>query len=208
MVKEKKSPPVPRWHRQSMLSKRWFQVRTISYYILILLGGITGLSFYVYRYARREIRFEMFGGHSNVTSPWEILRDGILMANGVATLAVILVAVITTLVITTAVSRAAKRLSDNLLFTLDGGSARDWAPPSGIYEFQHLHRILAEALDDHHERVDELKEISRILGEKTRSSQTLIDRQGVESGSLPLKDLHVQCEKMKGLLSRFKLRKD
>jgi methyl-accepting chemotaxis protein len=208
MVRKKNPSPIPQWQRQRAFSQRWFQVRITMYYILILLGGITGLSFYLYRYTLREVRFEMFSGHSTAVSPWEILRGGILAANGVATLAVILVAAITTLVITRSVSRAASRLAGNLLSTLDGGVPHDWNPPSGIHEFQHLHRLLAEAIDNHHERVAELKELSLVLGEMVRTSRLQIEQQGLESNSLLLKDMHLQCNKLKGFFHTFKMDKE
>jgi len=208
MVRKKNPSPIPQWQRQRAFSQRWFQFRITIYYILILLGGITGLSFYLYRYSLGKLHSEMFSGHSTAASPWEILRGGILAANGVATLAVILVATITTLVITRSVSRAARRLAGNLLSTLDGGAPQDWNPPSGIHEFQYLHRLLAEAIDNHHERVAELRELSRVLGERVRASRLQIEQQGLESNSPLLKDLHLQCNKLKVLFHTFKIDKD
>jgi hypothetical protein len=188
-----------------LLSKEWFQLRIIMYYLLILVGGAASLSFYLYRFSHRAIRQELFGGHSVASSPWEILKEGILVANGVATGAVIVVAVATTFFIVRSISGAAGNLTENLRFTLGGGSPRDWKEPRGIYEFQHLHRLFAETCDTHHRRVEELEMMSRILAEKAEAARLLVEKEGDVAGHAALRDLHVQCEKFKGAVDRFTL---
>ncbi len=207
MAKENRHLLVPRWRRQDIFCKKWFQFRIISYYILILLGGAAGLSYYIYRYAYRKILLEMFGGHSLTETPWEILRNGIFVINGVAVAAVIIAGIVTTFFITRSVARAAERLTENLHLTRDGGRSRDWAPPLGIYEFQHLQRLLDEALETHHVRVEELEMLARILQEKVREVRSQLERDGAQSCSRELRDLYVQCEKLKGAFDKFTVKK-
>jgi hypothetical protein len=206
MGSRKSRAPLPKWRKHETLSRKWFQVRIIICYILILLGGALGLSYAIYRYSYKRIRFEMFRGHSDVSTPWEILSGYILTANGIAVAAVILVAIVVTILMMRTVSRGARGLTENLMASQNGVLPRDWKPPLGTYEFQHLHRVLGEALETNNEKTEELRLLARLVGEKARSLQAKVEKKGVQEYSEALRDLHVQYEKLRSAYTGFSVR--
>lgn len=191
--------------RQDYFSKKWFQFRIILAYLAVLLGGTAGLVFYLGGFCREKLRLAMFRGHSTATSPWEIVRSGVIAADLVAAAAVIAVAIVLTVVMSRVLTRSARRVADNLRAAIDGRTPDTWAPPPRVYEFQHLQHLLAEALTAHQVRVDELRAMCRILGERVRAAHGRLVQAGGAVDRVAMRDLHVKCERIKGAAQLFTL---
>jgi HAMP domain-containing protein len=191
--------------RQDYFSKKWFQARIILAYLAVLLAGAAGLVLYLDQFCRKTLRLEMYRGHSTAASPWEILRGGVVAANLVAAAAVIAVAIVLTLVISRFVARSATRVADNLRGSIDGRSPDTWAPPPRIYEFQHLHQLLADALSRHQLRLGELRDMCRILGGQVRAVRERLEQSAAAADPAVIRNLHARCERVRSTARQFTL---
>lgn len=205
MLRGKRRRRMTRRERRDFFVKKWLQLRIISTYLLILLGGAGGLAFYLHGYCRDVLRYEMFGGHSIFASPWEILRGGVLTANAVAVASVTAVTAIITFAVTLSISKGARRVTDNLRLSIEGGSPSEWALPPRHYEFQQMQHIFSESLEKHYAKVSELSELSRLLEKKVQDTHAHLETEGPEADPALLRDLHVQCEKLKSAYEKFVL---
>lgn len=191
--------------RRDYFSKKWFQLRIILAYLAVLFGGAAGLMFYLGRYCREALRVEMFRGHSTATSPWEILQRGVINADLVAAAAVVAVAVVLTIVVNGFVARSATRVADNLRSSIDGRTPDAWSPPPGIYEFRYLQQLLSDALARHLVRIEEIREMSRILRERVRAAYERLDQADSAGDHAIMRDLHVKVERLRGSSQQFTL---
>lgn len=173
------------------LAKKWFQLRIALAYLAVIAAGSALMAAALVPRLSRELRLEMYRGHSTSTNTWELLLPDVLTANVISTALVILLAAGITAAILASVHRSARRLAREIRAASCGGDPAAWEPLRRPREFHHLQKLLAEGIRSHRKHLGEMDALCAQILERAR------DARAAAPERRDLRTLHVLCERLR-----------